>query len=469
MGRINYSSWARLSLSVSNLKLDKENPRIPTYVSIRTMKDILSYLFEYEKVDRLAEKIVEKGFISHDPIYVIKENESYVVVEGNRRVSALKCLLDPSLVPSVSKMRKLERLKNKLGQDRIEKIDVYVAPSRTEVQNVLFELHAEGKLQWNRQQKNQFIASVGIHSNESIEEIAARFNVKPSEIQDSVQEYYIERYFTELRLPTDVEDKALNAKFGISIMSRLVNSALFKKLTGFKVENGKLQTTISKYKFDHLLKNFIIDIINKKIDSRKLNKTSEIEKYIQSIIEKISDEESNDPVDFAPLVNKNPNSKSKSQSKNKSKKIVKMLIPPEKQYLTGLQKLDLLIEEAQGMMLDMHKTASALLLRTILELTTVRVFEINNNKKRCINEKNGRVKNLSDNLSALIKQNTWFQDQAYRSDLTRFISKNNSDWNSLDSLNRYAHGEYTLPDKNILQAVWLITEPLVEMCCQNKV
>ena len=103
MERINYSSWNRLSLSVSNLKLDKENPRIPAYISTRT-----------------TEEIVEKGFISHDPIYVIKEKKSYVVVEGNRRVSALKCLLDPALVPSLSKKRKFEKLKNKLGQDLIE-------------------------------------------------------------------------------------------------------------------------------------------------------------------------------------------------------------------------------------------------------------------------------------------------------------------------------------------------------------
>lgn len=468
MERINYNSWNRLSLSVSNLKLDKDNPRIPTYISTRTTKDILSYLFEYEKVDRLAEKIVDKGFISHDPIYVIKEKESYVVVEGNRRVSALKCLLDPSLVPSASKMRKLEKLKKKLGQNQIEKIDVIVAPSRIEVQNVLFELHAEGKLQWNRQQKNQFIASVGVNSNESIEEIAARFNVKPSEIQDSVQEYYLERYFTELKLPTEIEDKALNVKFGISIISRLVNSSFFKKLTGFKVENGNLQTAISKYKFDYLLSNFIIDIVNKEIDSRKLNKTSDIEKYIQRIYEEILDGESNEPVDFSPLINKSSDVKSKLKTKIKSKKTVKMLIPKEKHYQTGLQKLDILIEEAQHMLLDVHKTASALLLRTILELTTVRVFDINNSKKLCIND-NGRIKNLSKNLLTLTKKSEWFQDKAYLSDLVRFISPNNSDWNSLDSLNRYAHGEYTLPDKNVLQAVWLITEPLIEMCSSKDI
>ncbi|WP_183096779.1 ParB N-terminal domain-containing protein, partial [Brenneria goodwinii] len=216
MSRIDYSSWPRLSLSVSNLRLDKENPRIPSYITIRTTKDILNYLFQNERIERLAHKIVEKGFISHDPIYVVKEGENYVVVEGNRRVSALKCLIDPELVPSPAKRRKIELYKNRLGSDLIEKIDVFVAPSRRAVENVLFELHAEGKLQWSRQQKNKFIASIGIDSGESIQDIAERFNVKVTEIQDSVQEYLLERYFTELELPTDIEDKALMSKFNIS-------------------------------------------------------------------------------------------------------------------------------------------------------------------------------------------------------------------------------------------------------------
>ncbi|WNN59525.1 ParB N-terminal domain-containing protein [Enterobacter hormaechei] len=153
MERIDYSSWQRLSLSVANLKLDKMNPRIPSYVFTRNQKDIFNYLFNNEKIERLAAKIVDKGFIAHDPIYVVKEGDAYIVVEGNRRVSALKCLLDPGMAPSASKKRKLERLKNSLGSELIEKVEVYVAPSRRAVENVLYELHAEGKLQWSRQQK----------------------------------------------------------------------------------------------------------------------------------------------------------------------------------------------------------------------------------------------------------------------------------------------------------------------------
>ncbi|KHT26582.1 ParB N-terminal domain-containing protein [Pectobacterium carotovorum] len=467
MSRIDYSSWPRLSLSVSNLRLDKENPRIPSYITIRTTKDILNYLFQNERIERLAHKIVEKGFISHDPIYVVKEGENYVVVEGNRRVSALKCLIDPELVPSPAKRRKIELYKNRLGSDLIEKIDVFVAPSRRAVENVLFELHAEGKLQWSRQQKNKFIASIGIDSGESIQDIAERFNVKVTEIQDSVQEYLLERYFTELELPTDIEDKALMSKFNISTISRLVNSKIFKEKTGFRIEENRLKTDSSKSYFNALLRQFVIDIVTKKIDSRKLNTSKQIDAYIESEMEKIPVGIYDGSVDFTP---DNSNTKVSSDDVEISKprrKPKETLIPKGVNYITGSDKLDILIQEAQGMLIDTYKNAAALLLRSIVEISVVRIFEIHGKKDQCLNG-NGRVKNLSDNINALVKRDIWFTNKAYLADLTRFISKDSANWNSLDSLNRYAHGEYTLPDRDMLKSVWLIAKPLVTICVEHQ-
>ena len=468
MERIDYSSWQRLSLSVANLKLDKMNPRIPSYVFIRNQKDIFNYLFNNEKIERLAAKIVDKGFIAHDPIYVVKEGDAYIVVEGNRRVSALKCLLDPGMAPSASKKRKLERLKNSLGSELIEKVEVYVAPSRRAVENVLYELHAEGKLQWSRQQKNRFIAGVGIEDGESLEDIAERFNVKVSEIQDSVQEYILERYFTELDLPTDIEDKALKAKFQMSTISRLVNRKIFKDRTGFEIINGTLTTTCSKSFFNTLLRQIVTDIVGQKINSRILNTAKELDSYLLASMNKIDDGELNDKVDFNPGKGNNNLGQDDEGQQNGTKRTSRkeFLITRNINYHTGSDKLDVLIQEAQGMLLDTYKNAAALLLRSIIEIAVIRIFDIHGKKEQCMNG-NGRIKNLSENINALVKREVWFSDKAYLSDLTRFISKDSASWNSLDSFNRYAHGEYTLPDREMLKQLRLIITPLISMCCES--
>ncbi|MCE0828212.1 DUF4145 domain-containing protein [Buttiauxella sp. A2-C2_NF] len=467
MERVDYSSWPKVSLSVANLKLDKLNPRIPSYVTTHTTRDILGYLFENEKIERLAGKIVEKGFISHDPIYAVKEGSNYIIVEGNRRVSALKCLLDPSLVPSAAKKRKIENLKNKMGADKIEKIEVFVAPSRRAVDNVLFELHAEGKSQWNRQQKNKFIASIGIEDGESIDEIAGRFNVKVSDIQDSVQEYMLERYFTELDLPNDIEDIALKNKFNISIISRLVNTKKFGELTGFSIRGNKLTTTCSKYLFNAILRGFVIDIVNKSINSRNLNTARDIEAYLDKAIKNIPDSDESDVVDFSLSKDETKLGLELTEPKVRGKRHKETLIPNDISYFTGSDKLDLLIQEAQGMLIDTYKNAAALLLRSIVEMAIIRIFEIHDKKDQCMNG-NGRVKNLSDNINALVKRDIWFEDRAYLADLTRFISKDSASWNSLDSLNRYAHGEYTLPDREMLLQVRLTLKPLLTICHKHQ-
>lgn len=465
MDRIDYSSWQRINLSVLPLKLDKENPRIPDYVPKKSTKDILDYLFENEKIEKLAKKIVDKGFISHDPIYVIKEGDSYIVVEGNRRVSALKCLLSPDLAPTSRSRKSLERLKNQLGEDLIEKIEVYVAPSRWAVQNVLYELHADGKLQWNRQQKNKFISSVGIGSGETLEEIADRFNATVAEIQDSVQEYLFEQYFTQIGLPTDVEEKALHSSFSISNISRLVNSTTFVDKTGYRIEQGKLKTNIAKNTFDFVIHTFVVDILSKKMNSRKQNTADNITKYILSVFEKAPQPvENENGVEFSPAPD-TTGDKSGNDGKPGNtpvKKPKEMLISKDKIYKTGVLKLDYLIEEAQGLWIDTHKIAGALLLRTILELAVVRVFEIHKCKNQCMNP-NGRVNAISENMKALVRREEWFNDKVYLVDLKRFIAKDSFFWRSLESLNRYAHGEFTLPDRDLLRQTWMITKPLIEM------
>lgn len=467
MERIDYGSWQRLSLSVANLKLDKANPRIPSYVLTRNQRDILNFLFENEKIDRLATKIVDKGFISHDPIYVVKEGDAYIVVEGNRRVSALKCLLEPGLAPSASKRRKLELLKNRLGSETIDKIEVYVAPSRRAVENVLYELHAEGKLQWSRQQKNRFIAGIGVEDGESVEDIAERFNVKVSDIQDSVQEYILERYFTELDLPTDIEDKALKTKFQMSTISRLVNRKIFKDRTGFEIINGTLTTSCSKSFFNSLLRKIVTDIVSQTINSRKLNTAKQLDSYLEQSMDKIDDGEFNDKVEFNPSKGINNLSQGDENAENGKKRLSRkeFLINRNISYHTGSDKLDILIQEAQGMFIDTYKNAAALLLRSIIEIAVIRIFEIHGKKEQCMNGK-GRVKNLSENINALVKREHWFSDKPYLSDLTRFISKDSANWNSLDSLNRYAHGEYTLPDREMLKQLRVIFTPLISMCCE---
>lgn len=464
-----YNSWAKITLTVSNLKLDNNNPRIPSYYSTRTTNDILSYMFDHEDISKLAQKIAEKGFIPHEPIYVIKDNDNYIVVEGNRRLTALKCLLNPEKAPTAASRSLMRKLHKNMAYRIIDKIEVIVAPSRKDIEIVLYELHAEGKKQWSRQQKSKFIAEIGTEGGESIAEIALRFGVTPSEIRDSVQEYLLSKYFKFMDFSLDIEEKINKNKINMSTLSRIVNSPKFYALTGYEIIGNRITTTSSASYFNEIISFIIKELVENKVNSRSINKSEEITKYLEKVEKLIIAEDDESNVDFS-VTSENNNDKKESEKKEEKKvrKKIQTLIPKGTNYSTGSGKLDYLIEEAQGIVPHMHKCAAALMLRTIIELSIIRIFEKNNQKKFCIND-NGRPKQLSQNIKELLKRDNWFNDPGHLKDLKRFTADDGTHWNSLETLNRYAHGEFTIPDKDMLHAVWLITRPLIEMCCDSQV
>jgi len=110
-----------------------------------------------------------------------------------------------------------------------------------------------------------------------------------------------------------------------------------------------------------------------------------------------------------------------------------------------------------------YTVAGAMLLRVILELGTLRIFDMHGELDRAQKE-NGRPHELSKNLEALTKRQRWFANETTRTDIEAFIAKDNKTFLHLDRLNRYAHGKYTIPDKETLQSLWLIIEPIIDMC-----
>src|SRR4051794_17710247 len=73
--------------------LDTENPRLGgvTNVSQPRLQEIL--LGEPHFAKDLVESFVENGFIEYEPLIVRKEGDRYVVIEGNRRLAAVKHIL----------------------------------------------------------------------------------------------------------------------------------------------------------------------------------------------------------------------------------------------------------------------------------------------------------------------------------------------------------------------------------------
>ncbi len=90
-------------IDVKLLKFDPQNPRVPKSLQGQTSeKKIMEYMLTYGNIIELMYSIAELGYSSAEPLLVAKEKrgDNYIVVEGNRRLAALKVLNNPAIAES---------------------------------------------------------------------------------------------------------------------------------------------------------------------------------------------------------------------------------------------------------------------------------------------------------------------------------------------------------------------------------
>lgn len=87
-------------LPLNNLIFDPLNPRLPK--NLRGQKDevaVINHMLRDESLIELMKSIGQTGYSESEPLLVVSEGDKFIVVEGNRRLAALKLLSHPDLAP----------------------------------------------------------------------------------------------------------------------------------------------------------------------------------------------------------------------------------------------------------------------------------------------------------------------------------------------------------------------------------
>lgn len=194
-------------ITLSLIDLDPRNPRIPQSLHDKTEQDILKYMIDNASVIELIDSIGENGFFPGEPIILVKVNSRYKVIEGNRRVSALKLIHTPSELAKDLSPKLLNSITNAIH--RPTKIPSLVTTENDkEVHKFLGFRHITGVKNWNALEKARYLYKLKedlIQEDENIE-----INKLYSELAKSIgsRSDYVRRILTsyELYLCIEIED-----------------------------------------------------------------------------------------------------------------------------------------------------------------------------------------------------------------------------------------------------------------------
>jgi hypothetical protein len=145
-------------LPVTQLHFDKANPRLVEFgISASTPEDeILKVLWDAMDVMELVMSISSSGYFPHEPLIVCEEGGLHIVLEGNRRLAALKVLIIEGLaeknrwsVPQISDEAK----------KALQEVPV-IFQKRKESWRYLGFKHVNGPAKWTSFAKAKYIADV---------------------------------------------------------------------------------------------------------------------------------------------------------------------------------------------------------------------------------------------------------------------------------------------------------------------
>lgn len=144
-------------LPVEALDFDPMNPRWPRYLVKGDDGEVIEWMLKEANVVELMWSIGEQGYFEGEPLIVVPSQEKakhYEVVEGNRRLTAVKLLSHPELATT---RKNAVREAAEAAHHRPTELPVLIFDGRSEVLRYLAYRHITGIEPWGPLQKARYL------------------------------------------------------------------------------------------------------------------------------------------------------------------------------------------------------------------------------------------------------------------------------------------------------------------------
>lgn len=371
-----YDKWPRQKIALTDLFLDPENIRLE--VDIQSSQEaLINDLFANENAMQVLESIATNGFFPDEIPVVVKEDNKVVVIDGNRRIAALKALTRPEIVPS--KETSIKTIL-KTAVTPLKEVEVVMAPDRNGARHFLASKHTQNTKRPWRPLRQAYFYKAELERGKTVQDL--RNDYPTVDIGKFLRMINVHKIAKSIKFDTEqITKKVHNERtFPVSTLERLYADKHVRDFLGFDFDgDGDVQIKINKGEFEKGFKRVVQDVVEKVVDSRILNSEKNRKEYL------------------ANFATSDTPSKTKSGKTLTSKDFTEIL-PIVTKKRTRLAPRDVLFTlqstgvrrmliELQG--IDYHKYPNAThdLLRSFLECALKAYFDENGNKLKPVNGK----------------------------------------------------------------------------------
>ena len=454
----------------------KKNPRLGTETTGQTQREIIQYLFDHDKALEIVRSIVTRGYFENEPLLAISEQGNYVVVEGNRRLAALKAIKKPELLTGKF-LGQVRNLVIDAGIEVISSVPVTIAPNRRATDRIIAGRHISNPvLAWQAENRASFILSK-LEEGYDNNQIESELGFDKKDIQKARQTRAIANVVRTIDLSAEVKSKVDDPRAKLfSTLERVFDSQVGQE--SLKIEPDEdhgFRGTTTKKEFTRALEHLVTDIALKKETSRSLNKIDDIRKYFknrnpQSVAQKKRG--GFVPEDIIAGKSTPPPGPQEPRTR-RTKKISQTVIPKNFKVMVGNERLIEIRRELTQLKRENFPNAGAVLLRVFLELSIKDYLERSGRLEKLVKKLKSKdaLPNIGEpNMRQMTKEIvSAAKKRLNRRDVTkveRALRYDPAAPFSINELHAFVHNAEFPTHRDILQ-FWNRTEPLFRMMLEE--
>ena len=218
-------------VTIDNLNLDPLNPRLPDGMEKSRQAILLETLAREYELQELGQSIADNGYFSEEPLVGVPSGTpgKWTVVEGNRRLAALKLLANPDAAPTAYRKRWQDLALSRKAI--VDAVPLLPYKRRDEVTPYLGFRHITGVLPWKPYQKARYIAHLVEDADQTFSQIARTIGSKAPTVREHYVAYALLR---EARDAFAIDTTNVEDSFGV--LRRALSDPNIRSFIGLRLD-----------------------------------------------------------------------------------------------------------------------------------------------------------------------------------------------------------------------------------------
>lgn len=245
-----------IDLPEGQLLFDEENPRL-TMSGEKSQDSLLRVLWKEMSVDEVAWSIAENGFFPSEPLFVIIKNANetnpgrrrYIVVEGNRRLAAVRLLRDEKWRKIVGAAKDDLPAASQTRVASLESVPAIIFSNRRILWPTVGFRHINGIKPWNSISKARYVVSVHEHFGICLDDIAAKIGDRHETVIKMYRGYKV---LEQAEKETVFRRNDVYGKLSFSHLYTALDQRPFQVFLGIDPSDFKPSQPVPKQKIPHL-------------------------------------------------------------------------------------------------------------------------------------------------------------------------------------------------------------------------